>query len=421
MQKPNPKANLNHHPANPPSRYNEPDANGIISLDPSSPLQPQPLIRDILRTRHCVPGSVFLVESVERSIPVPDPDPDTDSDPDPSSTPPPPPPDGRRRRRPRSRGGRSRLMRTVRLILGDGEYCIQAFLKGEAHWLVDSGVVQEGCYVRVDRFEEYKGILRREREVEREKERQLEMGKVVGQGSEEKGGVGPIRDDGVEDESGNREEYEDDEIIEQLIADEEGGENMAEVTEQTAGPHPSKHAKDTPSNPPPPRQNDPDELEYISDSDLAFETLTISAERVSQRRIAPTAPDARKEPQAANLTPLASIPHLRYRQNWMINVLAVLTSLDGVEPSYIGPSYRQRTARITDASVPDRQIHLTVYLDPEEFAPEVGGVVLLLGVKNHLFEGGSLRKYVSDGLARGERWWVGRPEAWGGVRRRWAG
>jgi hypothetical protein len=90
----------------------------------------------------------------------------------------------------------------------------------------------------------------------------------------------------------------------------------------------------------------------------------------------------------------------------MINVLAILTSLSPVEPSHIGPSFKQRTARLTDMSTHPKQVHLTVYLDPEEFTPRVGGVVLLMGVKNHLFEGGSLRKYVSDGLGGGKSWWV---------------
>jgi hypothetical protein len=90
----------------------------------------------------------------------------------------------------------------------------------------------------------------------------------------------------------------------------------------------------------------------------------------------------------------------------MINVLAVLTSLSPVEPSHIGPSFKQRTARLTDMSTHPRRVHLTVYLDPEGFSPRVGGVLLLMGVKNHLFEGGSLRKYVSDGLGGGKSWWV---------------
>ena len=64
---------------------------------------------------------------------------------------------------------------------------------------------------------------------------------------------------------------------------------------------------------------------------------------------------------------------------------------------------------------------MTVFLDPEEFNPSVGSAVLLVGVKNHRFDGGSLKKYASDGVAgRGkgkgkarevatERWWFEDP------------
>ncbi|KAK3897267.1 hypothetical protein C8A05DRAFT_19934, partial [Staphylotrichum tortipilum] len=103
------------------------------------------------------------------------------------------------------------------------------------------------------------------------------------------------------------------------------------------------------------------------------------------------------------------IPHLPYRQNWMTNLLVVLVSLGPVEPSHIGPSYKQRMARLADpsaAAVLGRHVLLTVFLDPEQFEPREGEVVLLMGVKNHLFEGGSVRKYVSDRLSGGGSWWV---------------
>ncbi|KAK3297815.1 uncharacterized protein B0H64DRAFT_473870 [Chaetomium fimeti] len=459
-----------------PEQKEEENTNPIISLDPTNPLDPKPLISDILRTRYCVPGSVFLVESVEASIPVSVPDSTSGSGP------------GLRSGR-RSRRGKGE--RAVRLLLGDGELCVQAFVRGEIHCFVDGGGVYEGCYVRLDRFwlgeveggvvylvvgdmvtvgwnEEYLGVLRRERE-EVERERRLELGDREGDAGQAEGGV-VAGDDVREDVAGEAEEYEDDELIDQLMAVEEVGGTTGAATEETAITNPDGAPGVDPTKP---TSEDPNELDYISDSDSAFETLTVSAERASQRRIVTTTSDPRQELQASiikqnqedhlrpqshqhtqaqphlqpqppqppqqqlqlqpqpitkqrpwlptsatqfvKLTPLSQIPHLPYRQNWMVNVLAVTTSLSAVEPSHIGPSFVQRTARLADMSTPKRVL-LTVYLDPEGFTPREGAVVLLLGVKNHLFEGGALRKYVSDGLAGGESWWVGEPGGLGWCR-----
>jgi hypothetical protein len=72
-------------------------------------------------------------------------------------------------------------------------------------------------------------------------------------------------------------------------------------------------------------------------------------------------------------------------------------------------------ARITDPSTA-KQVHLTVFLDPDQFNPKVGSAVLLTGVKNHRFDGGSLKKYASD-KALG-KWWFEDPWelAWCDVR-----
>ncbi|KAK8912937.1 hypothetical protein VCV18_011887 [Metarhizium anisopliae] len=100
--------------------------------------------------------------------------------------------------------------------------------------------------------------------------------------------------------------------------------------------------------------------------------------------------------------------------NWSCNVLAIVASLSAVESCHL-PPYRQRTARITDPSTA-KQVHLAVFLDPDEFTPRVGSAVLLTGVKNHRFDGGSLKKYASD-RGRG-RWWFQDPWelAWCDVR-----
>ncbi|KAK4179476.1 hypothetical protein QBC36DRAFT_322512 [Triangularia setosa] len=109
--------------------------------------------------------------------------------------------------------------------------------------------------------------------------------------------------------------------------------------------------------------------------------------------------------QPLKLTPLSQIPHLPYKQNWMVNVLVIVTQLGEVEPCPY-PPYVQRQARVIDQSAPDRHIHLTVFLEPETFEPRLGEVFLLMGVKNHKFDGGSLKKYVSDRPKGGGRWWV---------------
>ncbi|KAK4243922.1 hypothetical protein C7999DRAFT_17796 [Corynascus novoguineensis] len=440
-----------------------PNPNTIVSLDPSTPLDPRPLIADILRTRYCVPGSVFLVESIDRRVLIP------------------PHAHGRDGRDGHEGGVRRRA---VRLLLGDGELCIQAFARGEIHGFVDGGSVYEGCYVRLDQFwlregvrrvvylivgdmvtvgwnEEYLRILEREREEKVRQSNIREEGDIE-QIHYEKDVVASAVEDGIREEGRAKvEEYEDDEddeILEQLLAVEEGkppNEPVADEASRARLPKPASEEGLV-------------ELDHIceseSDSDSAFETLAVSAERASQRRITVPTPDPRQELQDAivkqnqqhrhqntnqnrpqshlyqpqpqpqpqslqqkpqpisnprpwlptdaahlvKLTPLSQIPHLPYRQNWMVNVLAVVTSLSDVESSHIGPSFRQRTARLTDMSTP-KQVHLTVYLHPEEFVPAEGSVVLLLGVKNHLFEGGSLRKYVSDGLSSGESWWVAEP------------
>ncbi|KAL7940004.1 hypothetical protein V8C42DRAFT_356524 [Trichoderma barbatum] len=108
------------------------------------------------------------------------------------------------------------------------------------------------------------------------------------------------------------------------------------------------------------------------------------------------------------LTTLRLIPHLHYAQNWSVNVLAIVASLSPVEPSHLPPGM-QRTARITDPSTAE-QVQLTVLLDPEGFKPRVGSAVLLVGVKNHRFDGGSLKKYASDGKRENDRrWWFEDP------------
>ncbi|KAK2071994.1 hypothetical protein P8C59_006375 [Phyllachora maydis] len=97
----------------------DPKVDGGIAtrVIPSKPVTLRPLIVDILDTRLCDAESVFLVEGFDESIAV---------------------------------GSKHRL---VRLLLGDGELCIQALLAAKAHSYVDGGHIFVGCYVQVNSFE----------------------------------------------------------------------------------------------------------------------------------------------------------------------------------------------------------------------------------------------------------------------------
>ncbi|KAK0639065.1 hypothetical protein B0T16DRAFT_422348 [Cercophora newfieldiana] len=175
-----------------------------------------------------------------------------------------------------------------------------------------------------------------------------------------------------------------------------------------------------------------EEVDCSSDSDDAFETLDILADRAAERRtqalpraavvqerpVAVQQNDAKKKAnfswmandttQPMKLTDLYSIPRLPYKQNWMVNVLAVVAWLSDIEPTYLPPG-NQRRAGLVDPTT-EKEVLLTVLLDPESFTPQVGSVVLLAGVKNHQAEGGSLRKYMSDKPKGKKSWWVENPE-----------
>ncbi|KAK4115824.1 hypothetical protein N656DRAFT_702525 [Canariomyces notabilis] len=395
-------------------------------MDPAAPLDPKLLITDILRTRYCIPGSVFLVEAIDRRVPIPPEALDKDGgDNDASDS-------GRRRRRRRRTG-----LRAMRLLLGDGELCIQALVRPEMYPFIDRGVVYEGCYVRVDKFELRWGKDKREGGMA-----YLVVWDLVTVGWNEEYLQILKREEGEGDGKGN-----------EVMWDEKGGEELENIPQQmedelvedeppeevTASPSdekvvdPAGHDPELPDQEPK-LDEDVGEDDYITDSDDAFETLKISTERADERRVTLSALDTPQRPQepavqqnqihdksipwrpndptqALRLTQLRAIPNLPYKQNWMVNVLAVVVSLSEVQPSHIVP-YRQRTARLADMST-TKHVQLSTFLDPEGFTPAIGSVVLLLGVKNHLSEGGSLRKYVSDRPKSGRSWWVQHPETLG--------
>ena len=370
------------------------------SVRPAAPGQPPftlvPLISDILRTRYCVPGSIFLVEGIQAA--------------------------------PVSKSGR---WQAIQLLLGDGDLCIQALLGGPLQRFVETAEISVGCYVRVEQSE-----FRRT---------------TVGGGG---GGGGS----GEEDEShrdmvylavedlvtvGWNDAYramwqaQTGQQLEELAAEhdldlEEGkleyAEEEAERSQMDMRPEPSKPANDVDGH------GEDDDDDSVQDAFDAFDALTFPPK--PPRHPPPPKPAAAQQQPIAlpqdwhnhqtplKLTTLRSIPNLPYPQNWSCNVLAIVVSLSPVEPSYL-PPHRQRTARLADPST-SKRVHLTVFLDPEEFEPRVGSAVLLVGVKNHHFDGGSLKKYASDkGKKGGSRWWFEDPWELGwcdvdGIKRWWA-
>lgn len=154
--------------------------------------------------------------------------------------------------------------------------------------------------------------------------------------------------------------------------------------------------------------------------DGEFETMAGPETRPAEKRagtaaLATTPASAASDPawlstdlsKPLKLTPLRSIPNLPYKQNWSVNVLAIVSSITELQPATL-PPFSQRQARLAHPSTP-KLVHLTVFLDPADFTPQVGSAVLLLGVKNHRFDGGSLKKYSSDRPRDGGPWWLEDP------------
>ncbi|KAK9778983.1 hypothetical protein SCAR479_04219 [Seiridium cardinale] len=336
---------------------------------------PKPLITDIIRTRYCIPGSIFLVEAVDVF----------------------------------RASSKSNRWRGIRLLLGDGQLCIQALLAGEMHSYVDRGDVNIGSYVKLSNF-----VL----------ERTLPEPSIGSAGGKEKaGGITYL-------------------VVEDLIT--VGWNNrllaMLGTKDRVANPHgqpPATLALDTEIEEKLDASLEPVELvevpaspsahvlDQVADAEDDFEAMDVPQQKITQKRAEIAAqtsstsdysvpidpenlPWSNVDPtKPLKLTPLRSIPNLPYKQNWSTNVLAVIASISDLQSSTL-PPFTQRVARLAHPST-NKQVHLTVFLNADEFAPCVGSVVLLLGVKNHRFDGGSLKKYASDKPKNGERWWFDDP------------
>ncbi|KAK6194346.1 hypothetical protein LQW54_011531 [Pestalotiopsis sp. IQ-011] len=383
-------------PANP--RCPPPPPEEITFLTPD-PFSPKPLVADILRTRYCIPGSIFLVEGVDAFRA--------------SSS-------SGQSRRPRSRSSR---WRGVRLLLGDGELCVQALLAGDMHSYVDRGDVAVGAYVRLESFTSERtddpdnsggGIV------------YLAVASLVTVGWDNR--LLAMLDAEEATESARRDR------LEHVREAEDGAheEYVDMVAVDEAEPQPDPEPEPAQNIALPEDQPGADLVREAAgiggedEEDDDFEVMNVSEDRATQKRAevalartsslsdysVPVDPDqlpwSSADPtKPLKLTTLRAIPNLPYKQNWSTNILAVIASVSDVQSSTL-PPFVQRVARLAHPSTP-KQVHLTVFLDARDFSPSVGSVVLLLGVKNHRFDGGSLKKYASDKPRNGGRWWYEDP------------
>ncbi|KAK8039363.1 hypothetical protein PG993_007774 [Apiospora rasikravindrae] len=374
-----------------------------ITCIATEPFAPKPLIADILRTKYCIPGSIFLVEDVEVC-----------------------------------NASRSKRWRAIRLMLGDGELCIQALLSAEMHRYVDGGEVSIGSYIKLDAF-------------------RLEWLNSAA----DPGGKGQKTEYAMASETGSMPYL----VVSRLnkvgwnnrLLEMAGAAGLLPVTDEpgiaVAGGEPAPVAfaqtsrKDEKTQAEvieaQPVVTDKHLLEEVADAtdEDDFEAITVSPQQTAQKRAELATQQLQSQPPSQvaamkarvcrrtrhgggtapfsspwldtdptkplKLTPLRGIPNLPYKQNWSTNVLAVVATISELQPSNL-PPFRQRQARLAHPSTP-KQVHLTVFLDPAEFAPQVDSVVLLLAVKNHRFDGGSLKKYASDRPKHGGRWWYENP------------
>lgn len=357
-------------------------ASSDIVCTAPEPFTPKPLIAEILRTRYCIPGSVFLVERID----------EFDA----------------------SKSGR---WRAIRLMLGDGELCIQALLSGELHGYIDGGDIAAGAYIRLEAFHlEHSGH------------------------AEHHGGKGRANQYTLSEESENLVYLAVEDMVavgwnKRLLSMLEA-EHVSSASEPTPVQHQGREGETHDASCEPPISRAPnaasgadaallEELTNAHDEDDDFENMDVPEQKMTQKRADAAArgpstsdysvpvdpnrlPWQSTDPtKPLKLTPLGSIPNLPYKQNWSTNILAIIASISDIQPSTL-PPFSQRVARLSHPSTP-KQVHLTVFLDPDEFNPRVGSVVLLLGVKNHRFDGGSLKKYVSDRSKAGARWWYENP------------
>ncbi|KAG6106370.1 hypothetical protein E4U31_000849 [Claviceps sp. LM219 group G6] len=358
------------------------DPTAIVAAPSVPPFTLIPIIKDLVRTRYPVPGSIFLVEDVQIvSL---------------------------------TATGRWQV---VRLLLGDGEFCIQAILGDTMHRFVHTCEVAVGTYVRVDDFQ-----LRTNDSLDE----QGSSNKMVFLVVHDLSTVGWNRSvqELHEHQRQQHEQQQQKEEIQQYQAAPSKNPTVAEIDQKPAREveSPFRSESNTPTKAHQSRNIKPGGKRTPQNSRTAdafeeFEVLAFPLRKSPSKPPATKASDKQSTVPIAlardwhdiqtplKLTTLRSIPTLPYRQNWSCNVLAIITYLSPVEASHL-PPYKQRTARVADPSTA-KHVHLTVFLHPEEFNPTVGSAVLLTGVKNHRYDGGSLKKYAGDTIP--EKWWIEDP------------
>ncbi|KAL1893896.1 hypothetical protein Cpir12675_003872 [Ceratocystis pirilliformis] len=307
----------------------------------------------------------------------------------------------------------------IRLLLGDGQLCIQALLHTRLHSLASTGVVVVGAIVALSHYEvvvkdthdsnplifldverlevvgQWKGGGDpKERQIRGEKEGDAAtVGDKQGQGDNTVSTVDSFSDVQFNDSFFEQSSP----TLTQLNFN--GETQLAETPAPIAAPIP----------PIAPALNSPSPIKpqhvttnYPLPKPLPFYKPSLDLSTTPAIRPIALFRKWHNIQHPLKLTTLGSVPYLPYKLNWTCNILAIIISLNPVEPGTLAPL--QRIARLIDPTVA-MPMRLTVFLNPQEFTPPLGVPVLLVGVKNHTYEGGSLNKYESDKPLKGQRWW----------------
>lgn len=348
------------------SDSHSPSSAALIAGDLSRPTILRAVIADLFRTYHCNQGSILLVEGIEAQVPV------------------------------------SRRYRTVRLLLGDGELCVQALLRPEMHRFVDTSQLYVGCYVQLNTFEIRLAPLRSNGDVIHARSDEpeemvflivrdmavvgwdiayVQMARTTGQEHPESAAG-----------ANGRETVENSKAV-----------VRRDAHRPEAATPPWRRPLPVETETQAPKEDGPSHMMEVSGQGVSEHSEAL-CDRSDVDNVLWTLNDLSKP---LKLTQLKSVPNLPYKQNWVVNILAIIASLSAVEPATL-PPYKQRTARLADPST-GKQVLLTVFLDADDFTPMVGSVVLLLGVKNHRFDGGSLKKYWDERPRERSKWWFENP------------
>ncbi|KAL5594067.1 hypothetical protein BROUX41_001114 [Berkeleyomyces rouxiae] len=308
----------------------------------------------------------------------------------------------------------SRSLPAIRLLLGDGQLCIQALLRTQAHVLVHTEALAVGGIVALSHYEAVFADAQDGRAmVFLDVERFEVVGQWKGSGKQPERNGGEQGECMTVDQVQNKRPLIRVDSFSDVHFDESFFDPPSSFSKQSS-PHPepkqSFPSTNLPSAAPGPITSDP------APSSKSTHPLTINhpiPKLLASYKPSLDLPGPTVRPvalfrkwhdmqQPLKLTPLGSLPYLPYKSNWTCNILAIVTSLGPVETGALAA--QQRVVRVADPTV-SAPVRLSVFLDPESFVPPLGVPVLLVGVKNHTYEGGSLNKYESDRPLEGQSWW----------------